>query len=214
MTEISLLQILKDDKKRAAYDQYGSASQQQGFDPNAQNPFGGGFGGFQGFGSGFGGGAGPQADLFDQLFGGAFSGRGRGAGGGFSQSTRGDDILASVGVSFSEACKGTIRNISVTPVVDCGTCSSTGLKKGAKRSACTTCGGSGTRTFVIDSGFQMASTCPACSGTGTTIPRGSQCGDCAGMGKVKVRKTIKVEIPAGKCISQLGPWSCAHFLGH
>jgi molecular chaperone DnaJ len=110
---------------------------------------------------------------------------------------RGDDIQVSVGVSFLEACKGTVRDINITPVVNCGTCSGNGLKKGAKRSACTTCGGTGTRTFVIDSGFHMASTCPTCSGTGTTIPRGSQCGDCAGMGKVRIRKTVKVNIPPG-----------------
>jgi len=190
---------LKDDNKRASYDKYGPTSQQPGFDPNAQGPFGaGGFSGFQGFGTGFGsGGARAQADLFEQLFGGAFGGRGRGRGPGFGENIRGDDLEANVGVSFLEACKGTVRNINITPVVNCGTCSGTGLKKGAKRSSCATCNGTGTRTFVIDSGFQMASTCPTCSGTGTTIPRGSQCGECAGIGKVRVRKTVKVDIPPG-----------------
>ena len=194
---------MKDDKKRASYDKYGAASQQPGFDSDAQGPFGagaGGFSGFQGFaGAGFGAGGGRgQADLFEQLFGGAFGGRGRSRASGFGESIRGDDIEASVGVSFLEACKGAVRNINITPVVNCGTCAGSGLKKGAKRSSCTTCGGTGTRTFVIDSGFQMASTCSACSGTGTTIPRGSQCGECAGMGKVRVRKTVKVDIPPGK----------------
>ncbi len=39
-------QILKDEKKRAAFDQYGASSQQPGFDPEAfaRNPFAGGFG--------------------------------------------------------------------------------------------------------------------------------------------------------------------------
>ncbi|KAF7982109.1 hypothetical protein HWV62_30445 [Athelia sp. TMB] len=192
--------VLKDEKKRAAYDQYGAASQQQGFDPS--NPFGsaGGFGGFQGGFSGFGGGFGggqSQSDLFDQLFGGAFSGRGHGRGSGFGGPVKGDTIQASVGVSFMEACKGAVREVSITPVVECGTCTGSGLKQGAKRTSCGTCGGSGTRTFVVDGGFQMASTCSTCAGVGSTVPRGSQCGECAGMGKVRVRKTVKVDIPAG-----------------
>ncbi|KAI0815323.1 hypothetical protein BC629DRAFT_1270079, partial [Irpex lacteus] len=191
-------EILKDEKKRAAYDQYGSASQQPGFDPNFARGFGGsagGFGGFQDFASAFGGRAGRgQADLFETLFGSAFGGGGPGAA---RQSTRGNDITASINISFMEACKGTSQTINITPVVNCGTCSGTGLKPGAKRSTCTSCGGSGARTFVLDSGFQMASTCPTCSGTGSTVPRGSQCGTCAGVGQLRTRKSVKVDIPAG-----------------
>ncbi|OBZ79037.1 DnaJ 1, mitochondrial [Grifola frondosa] len=197
--------ILKDEKKRADYDKYGAASQQQGFDANAfenaRSSFGGGFGGFQGgfqdfssvFGSGRGGGGNEQ--LFEQLFG-AFSGRGR-TGAGFTESMHGGDLEASLGVSFMEACKGTSHTINITPVVNCGTCSGTGLKAGAKRSTCTSCGGSGTQTFVIDNGFHMASTCSKCHGSGTTVPRGSQCGECAGAGQVRVRKSVKVDVPAG-----------------
>jgi molecular chaperone DnaJ len=115
---------------------------------------------------------------------------------------RGSDIETSIGISFMEACKGTSRQVNVTPVVNCSTCSGSGLKAGAKRSTCTSCGGTGTRTFVLDSGFQMASTCGACSGTGSTIPRGSQCGDCGGVGQVRTKKTVKVDIPAGEGSSQ------------
>ncbi|KAI0702445.1 hypothetical protein BC835DRAFT_1404291 [Cytidiella melzeri] len=188
-------EVLKDDKKRAAYDQYGSASQQPGFDPNFTQGFGGagGFAGFQDFASAFGGrGSRTQADVFETLFG-AFGG-GPGAA---RQSTRGSDIDASISISFMEACKGTSQTINITPVVNCGTCSGTGLKPGAKRSTCTSCGGSGARTFVLDSGFQMASTCSTCSGTGSTVPRGSQCGSCAGIGQLRTRKSVKVDIPAG-----------------
>ncbi|KZT19399.1 hypothetical protein NEOLEDRAFT_1142188 [Neolentinus lepideus HHB14362 ss-1] len=189
---------LKDEKKRAAYDKYGSAAQQPGFDPDAyeraRNGFGGGFGGFGGFqdfGAAFGGGgARANADLFDQLFG-AFGGRAR------RGPERGEDLESTVGVSFTEACKGTKRTITITPVVDCTTCSGTGLKPGHKRTRCNACDGTGTRTFVIDSGFQMASTCASCGGTGSTVPRGGQCTDCSGMGKVRARKSVAVDIPAG-----------------
>ncbi|KAF5384670.1 hypothetical protein D9757_006209 [Collybiopsis confluens] len=189
--------ILKDDKKRAAYDQYGSASQQPGFDPNAFSGFGGGagFAGFQDFANAFGGGGGRRAassDLFEQLF--------SNFGGGASRSRgpqRGADLETYLSISFLDACKGTTKKVPISPVVDCGTCSGSGLKAGAKRTTCSTCGGSGTRTFVIDSGFQMASTCNDCNGVGSTVPRSGQCGSCGGVGKVRTRKTVDVPIPPG-----------------
>ncbi|KAJ6574758.1 hypothetical protein B0H19DRAFT_1125645 [Mycena capillaripes] len=182
--------ILKDDKKRQMYDQYGATSQEPGFDPNAFSGFGGGnFSGFQGFGdSPFG----KDSDLFSQLFQGMTGGRS-----GFSQSSRGGDLEVSIRISFLEACKGTSRKVNVTPIVDCTPCSGSGLKPGAKRSTCPTCKGTGTRTFVIDSGFQMASTCSSCSGTGSTVPRSGECSHCGGVGKVRTKTTIQVDIIPG-----------------
>ncbi|ELU44500.1 CMGC/CK2 protein kinase [Rhizoctonia solani AG-1 IA] len=202
--------ILGDTEKRAAYDQYGSASQQQGFDPNAfagaRGPFGGGgFGGFQDFGGAFGAGTGrSQADVFETLFGSAFGGVRGNRRAGFQENIRGNDIETSVGIEFLEACHGTSRTINVTPVVDCKPCSASGLKPGAKRSTCGSCRGTGTRTFVIQSGFQMASTCTECGGTGTTVPKGSQCSDCGGLGKVRIRKTVKVDVPDGMSVRVSG----------
>lgn len=43
----------------------------------------------------------------------------------------------------------------------------------------------------------MASTCGACDGTGTSIPKGSECRTCSGNGVVRERKNITVDIPAG-----------------
>jgi len=43
----------------------------------------------------------------------------------------------------------------------------------------------------------MASTCSTCSGTGTTVPRSGQCSSCGGIGKVRVKKTVQVKVPAG-----------------
>jgi len=43
----------------------------------------------------------------------------------------------------------------------------------------------------------MASTCGTCDGTGTVIPKGSECKPCSGNGVVRERKTITVDIPAG-----------------
>lgn len=194
---------MKDEKKRAAYDQYGSASQTPGFDPNA-------FAGAGGFGAGFSGGAagdfpgwafggrtgGPQAgDLFEQLFGSAF---GTGLGGkGRTQNVRGENIQVGLMISFLEACKGTKKKVTVTPVADCSACSGSGLKSGVKKKTCSACGGTGTRTFVLDNGFQMASTCNACQGAGHTIPPGGECSSCGGSGKVRLKEQVTVDIPMG-----------------
>jgi molecular chaperone DnaJ len=183
-------QVLKDDKKRQMYDQYGSTSQEPGFDPNAFSGFGGGFPGFGG-GSPFG----KDSDLFSQLFQGM---SGMGGGRGFGQASRGGDLEVSIRITFLEACKGTTRKVNITPVVDCPPCSGSGLKPGAKRSTCSTCKGTGTRTVVIDSGFQMASTCNTCSGTGGTVPRNSECSHCGGVGKVRTKNTVHVDITPGE----------------
>ncbi|KAJ6604297.1 DnaJ protein [Mycena vulgaris] len=184
--------ILKDEQKRQAYDQFGAASQEPGFDPNAFSGFGGGggggnFSGFQGFNSAFSG-----EDLFSQLFQGMGGSRS-----GFAQSSRGGDLEVSIRISFLESCKGTSRKVNITPVVDCSSCSGSGLKSGAKRSACSACKGTGTRTYVIDSGFQMASTCNTCSGTGSTVSRNAECSHCGGVGKVRSKTTVEVDVLPG-----------------
>ncbi|KAF8624825.1 hypothetical protein AX15_005711 [Amanita polypyramis BW_CC] len=188
---------LKDEKKRAEYDKYGAASQHPGFDPNAfsnARGFAGGFPGFEGFGATFGAGRGAPSDLFEQLFG---FGAGRARGSPFSDSMRGADLETTVNISFLEAAKGTSKKATITPIVNCSTCSGSGVKKGAKRLTCAACGGTGHRTFVIENGFQMASTCNVCGGVGSTVPRSSQCSDCDGVGKVQSKKTVNVNIPSG-----------------
>lgn len=134
-------------------------------------------------------------ELFNSMFG----------GGGGRQATRGDDIETSITITFLEAAKGTARTINVTPLVDCNTCSGTGMKPGTKRQQCRTCRGSGTEYFTIQSGFQMASTCRTCLGAGSMVPRGGECGTCSGVGKVKTRKQVQVDIPAGEFRLPFGP---------
>jgi len=71
------------------------------------------------------------------------------------------------------------------------------MKEGMKKTTCGSCGGTGTRTFTIQSGFQMASTCASCGGSGSVAPPGSNCGTCAGVGKVRERRSVEVKIPPG-----------------
>ncbi|SGY66202.1 BQ5605_C004g02641 [Microbotryum silenes-dioicae] len=192
--------ILSDEKKRADFDRFGPASTQQGFDSDAyaraSSSFGGaGFSDFFGGGAtGGAGGAGP--DIFESLFGAFGGGRGGSARPGQGMQP-GEDIEIGITLPFLEAAKGTSKTVTISPVVDCGTCKGSGLKEGAQKSSCRACGGSGTRTFTIQSGFQMASTCNVCGGSGSTTPYGSGCGTCNGVGKVRERKSVEVRIPPG-----------------
>jgi molecular chaperone DnaJ len=204
----SAYELLSDAKKKETYDRYGSGAfdQNGGFDPNAAggNPFAGA-GGFHGFGgAGFGGGGfggGFSGDInFEDLFG-AFTG-GAGRAGRRRASPHesilvGEDIEVQTNISFMEAAKGTGKDIFITPLVECKTCTGSGLKKGAKRSQCKSCNGSGTRVHFMQGGFQLASTCDVCNGSGMVTPRGSDCGTCSGQGVVRDRRTVHVDIPGG-----------------
>lgn len=196
----SAYELLSDAKKRESYDRFGSAAfdQNGGFDPSGGNPFAGA-GGFHGFGGGFPGGF--SADInFEDLFG-AFAGGARRSGRGrrnpFQEILVGEDIEIQTSISFMDAAKGTSQDIAINPLTECGSCKGDGLKKGAKRSQCRQCNGSGTRVHFMQGGFQLAATCDSCGGTGLTVPRGSECGSCHGKGVFRDRKTIQIDIPGG-----------------
>lgn len=206
LTPKSYPQTVGDEKKRALFDKYGAASQQPGFNEEAyaraSSSFGG-HGGFGGFADMFGGGAGgggpggaSASDIFEQMFGGSFSGRPGSTRAGSSFGP-GDDIQETVRVSFMDACKGTKRSIEISPVVDCNTCTGSGMKPGAKKQTCKTCGGSGQRQIMIQNGFVMATTCNACGGSGSTTDPKDLCGSCGGNGKVRTKKKVDVDIPPG-----------------
>lgn len=201
-------ETLSDSEKRQAYDRYGSAAfdQNGGFDPGAAagggSPFGAGASGFGGGGFGGGGGGGFGGINFEDIFG-AFAGAsgrggGRGRGGPFGASTVmvGEDIEVQTSISFMDAAKGTSKSVFVTPQVNCGTCSGSGLKSGMKKSTCQKCGGSGT-VNIVQGPFHMSTTCMNCGGVGSSIPRGSACNSCHGEGVVRERRNIQIDIPPG-----------------
>ena len=199
-------ETLSDPKKKEAWDRYGAAAFEQGagVDPNGadggtQGPFGGAAsgGGFGGFSSG-----GFGADInFEDLFG-AFAGGGRRGRGSRQSSFQEDDLVGQnievqTNISFMDAAKGTSKDVLITPLVQCRTCSGGGLKKGQTRSSCKKCGGTGTRVHIMQAGFQMASTCETCGGQGVVIPKGGECGSCTGKGVVRERKAVNIDIPGG-----------------
>lgn len=199
-------EILSDPQKKEQYDQFGAA----GFDPSGGAHPGGGdpFGGAGNPFTGFGGQGGFGANVnFDDLFsaftggrGGPFGGGGGGRGGrsGFGhQVLVGDNIEVQTNISFMEAAKGTSKTITIRPMVQCGSCSGSGLKPGTQRTGCKSCGGTGTEVHFVAGSIQMASTCSTCKGSGNVVPKGSDCRTCSGSGVVRERKTINVDIPAG-----------------
>ncbi|KAL9107223.1 MAG: hypothetical protein Q9227_007847 [Pyrenula ochraceoflavens] len=192
----SAYELLQDPEKKQAWDQYGAAA----FDEGAPGGSGGGnpFAGAGGFPGGFGGGFGADIN-FEDIFG-AFTGGRRGRS---RQSTMteeimvGDDIEVQSNISFMDAAKGVAKDLHIQPQIKCDTCRGSGLKAGASRQTCKSCGGTGTRVHVMQQGFQMASTCSTCSGSGVVTPRNSECSTCDGRGAVRSIKTVHVEIPGG-----------------
>jgi molecular chaperone DnaJ len=180
-------QILSDEKKRKEYDTYGQTF-------NGQGPQGGGFGGF---GQGGFDASDIQFDFGDlgDIFGDMFAGAGFGGG---SRVKRGRDISLEIDVPFTEAIFGTERNVLLSKVNTCKTCSGTGAKVGTKMKTCSTCNGQGKvhdvkKTFMGN--FQTVRTCDACRGTGK-VPE-EKCHDCRGQGVVNSREEVNIVIPAG-----------------
>lgn len=181
-------EILKDKDKRAAFDRYGAAA----FD--GTGGMGGGAGGPGGFGGGgFGGGFGGFSDIFEEMFGDMMGGA-RGGMGGRNGPTRGSDLQYSLDITLEDAFKGVEKTIKIPTWEECGTCDSTGAKKGTKPETCPTCGGSG-RMRAQQGFFTIERACSTCGGAGTIIRE--PCDNCQGQGRVRKEKSLKVNIPAG-----------------
>ena len=180
-------EVLGDDKKRANYDQFGSAD-----GPQFGGGQGGGFSDFFG-GGGFGGFGGGFSDIFSDIFS-AFGGEGRRS----RVNERGEDINLAMKLSFEEALFGVEKTITIGKVETCGACSGTGAKNGTAFSTCPDCKGLGRVRIQQNTMFGTTireGACPKCGGTGKVIKE--KCADCAGKGYKRVQKSIVVKIPAG-----------------
>jgi molecular chaperone DnaJ len=167
-------EVLKDQEKRATYDQFGHDGLRAG--PGSA----GGFGGAEGF-----------ADIFGDVFGDIF-GQGRGRGG--RQVFKGADLGYELKLDLEEAVAGESVTIDVPTQVSCKTCSGSGAKKGTEPTSCTTCGGVG-QVRMQQGFFSVQQACPTCKGAGTVIS--DPCEDCHGRGRLRKTKTLSVKVPAG-----------------
>ncbi len=184
-------ETLSDKEKREAYDQYGQyfgGNVPPGYKPGP----GDGFGGPQG--SAYTqtvnmGDLGDLGDIFGSVFGG---GRRRGPQG--PQPQRGRDVEMRLDLTFAQAFDGTSTQVEVDGIENCPTCGGSGAKSGTGRKTCSACGGSGS-TSEGQGMFGFSRPCPTCGGEGSVLE--SPCSACRGQGKVRMRKPVTVNVPAG-----------------
>ena len=179
-------EVLSDSEKKARYDQFGHA----GVDPNfgAGAGAGGGYGG-QGFDFG------DLGDIFGQFFGGGFGG-GRGANP--NAPRRGNDISATINLSFEEAAKGCKKTVKVNRIHTCNECGGNGSAKGSDTKTCETCHGTGRINITQRTPFgamQTQRTCDRCGGKGKIVT--NPCKACDGKGRIRSTFEQNVDIPAG-----------------
>ena len=167
-------EVLSNEQKRAAYDQYGHAAFENGGQGAGGNPFGFDF-----------------SDMFSNIFSdfmgqGAQNSRAR---------ARGADVRYDLNITLEEAFSGLEKEIEIETTEECETCHGHGTKDGKEPDTCPYCHGSG-RVRSTQGGFFIFETvCPKCRGTGKLVT--DKCEDCKGEGVVRISKKIKVKIPAG-----------------
>lgn len=185
-------EVLKDDKKRQRYDQFGHAG--------VGGASGGGAGGnpFEGFG-GFGQGQEVHFDFGDLGLGDIFSSFFGGNGGrGQQRTARGRDIETNVDITFEQAIFGTEVDVNMNIQDNCEHCKGTTVEPGYELKTCETCKGSGQTVRVTQTIFgniQQAAVCQTCSGRGK-IPE-KVCSVCSGKGTQSKKQDITLKIPAG-----------------
>lgn len=168
-------EILKDDQKRAAYDQFGHSAFENG-------GMGGGNGSHGFESSGF-------SDIFEDLFG-MGGGRRRDP----NSAGRGADLRYNLSITLEDAFHGKSEKITIPTEISCETCDGSGAEDGTKPSACTSCNGIG-KVRSQQGFFMVERTCPTCQGQGLVIE--NPCSECHGSGNKKKNKTLDVKIPAG-----------------
>lgn len=171
-------EILSDDQKRTAYDQFGHAGVQGGAHA--------GPGGFAG------GAADAFGDIFGDMFGDIFGGGRRGARG--QRVYRGADLRYELTLDLEQAVAGDTVTVRVPVLARCDVCDGSGARKGSKPQICPTCAGQG-QVRMQQGFFSVQQPCPRCHGSGTVIT--DPCPKCHGQGRIEERKTLSVKVPAG-----------------
>jgi molecular chaperone DnaJ len=175
-------EVLADEKRRKAYDQFGFA----GLEGMSGQPGQGGFSAFRDFEDIFG----DIGGIFDTMFGGG----GRRRSGGRERVQRGSDLRYDLEIEFNEAAFGVKKEVAYSREVGCERCKGAGAEPGSGKRTCPTCNGAG--QVRRSSGlFSIASACPTCGGEGTIVEK--PCSKCAGTGLLKKHQKINVTIPAG-----------------
>jgi molecular chaperone DnaJ len=163
-----------------AYDVLSDPEQRERYDLGPQAGFGGG----TAFGFG---------DIFETFF-----GAGQPTRGPRSRRERGQDSLLRLDVELGEVVFGVHREIEVDTAVLCEACEGTCCAPGTHALTCDICRGTGQIQRSVRSllgNVMTSSPCGTCRGYGTVIP--NPCPICAGQGRVRARRTLSLDIPAG-----------------
>src|SRR5688572_19287484 len=123
-------EVLKDPRKRAAFDRFGHAAFEGGGG-------GGGAAGAYGFGADF---SASMSEIFDDLFGEFMGGR---RGRGRTARERGADLSYNMEIALGDAFAGKIAQIKVPTSVTCEACAGNGAEPGSSPVSCPTCAGYG-----------------------------------------------------------------------
>jgi molecular chaperone DnaJ len=176
-------QVLGDAERRQQYDRFGHAG--------VASAAGGGTQGAEGFGDGLGG----FGDIFDAFF------SGSPFGGGTASRTRvrpGDDIQATLRITFDEAVFGVTKSIEIKRVDRCSRCNGERSEPGHSPNRCANCNGSGRVRRAqrsIFGQFVQEAACNVCNGQGETVD--TPCTQCRGIGKERASHQIEVGVPPG-----------------
>ena len=176
-------EVLANDQKRQAYDQFGFAGLEGMGAGGGAHDFSSVFHDFEDIFGDFSG-------IFDSFFGGG--GRRRRSSG--ERVQRGADLRYNLEISFSEAVFGSKREISYRKSNACSVCKGTGAESGSGKKVCPSCGGSD-QVRRSSGFFSISSTCPAGGGDGYVIE--NPCAACNGSGLEEKLQKIKVTIPSG-----------------
>lgn len=159
------------------------------------DPLSPGGGGGAGAGSDPFGGAGVGlGDIMDAFFGGG----GQRSRGPRSRVRQGDDALIPVELTLEECATGVAKDLAVDTATLCSVCHGSGCTDGTHPATCDTCKGAGEIQQVQRSLLGQVITsrpCPVCRGYGEVIPE--PCQQCNGDGRVRTRRNVRANIPAG-----------------
>ncbi len=175
-------QVLSDPAKRAEYDRM----RRYGYT-----------GDFTGHGGGYSTGFGGIEDLFeefDRFFSDFFGFGTRRRGSRRSRAQRGEDLRFVLDIEFEEALKGTTAKLKIPRLETCPQCRGMGAVNPSDYGPCPTCGGAGQVTYTHGF-FTVSKTCPNCGGEGVILR--NPCPRCQGKGRIKVERTVTVNIPPG-----------------
>lgn len=174
-------EVLKDEKKRAAYDRMGH----DGFTQSASG--GGGYGGGHGFRSE------DISDIFESMFE-EFMGGGQRRRQKKSQHQKGRDLYFQLEVTLEEAFEGLQTRIAYPTFVLCNPCHGTGAQHGSKPITCSQCQGQGS-IYTQRAFLAIEQECPKCKGDGQIVEK--PCTSCKGQGRTKTQRETTVQVPSG-----------------